>query len=82
VERGWALPFTAGWSWTTVWTTTFSKDPENPQKRTLAHHLIWRGSSKDFEGVVVPRDRIELSTPAFSGQLENEKKQSDKQDES
>jgi hypothetical protein len=39
------------------------------------HRLIWRGTSKDFEGVVVPRDRIELSTPAFSGQTENEQEQ-------
>ncbi len=53
--------------WTTVWTTTFSKDPQKAQKRPFAHRRIWCGTSKDFEGVVVPRDRIELSTPAFSG---------------
>jgi len=64
---GSSLPFTAGPSWTTVWTTTFSKDPQKAQKRPLAHCRNWRGSSEDFEGVVVPRDRIELSTPAFSG---------------
>jgi len=31
-----------------------------------------------FEENVVPRDRIELSTPAFSGRQENEEKQEDK----